>query len=174
MAVDSNNIRPVTLRRYDIQDEPAVWEIFRQVIQTGETYVIPSSTPRSQWSTYWLASYMSTWVASIENYIVGTYILKPNQIGSGNHIANASYMVHPKFQGMGIGKAMCEHSLEQARQQGYRGIQFNIVVSTNRAAIRLWERCGFEVIGITPGGFRHPEKGFVDTLIMFKSLLKNN
>lgn len=79
-------------------------------------------------------------------------------------------MVNPKYQGKGIGRRLCEHSVEFARQKGYLGIQFNIVVSTNTHAIAIWKKFGFEIIGTTPKGFRHKELGLVDTYIMIKDL----
>ena len=104
---------------------------------------------------------------------LGTYIIKPNQIDLGNHIANCSYMVNPNHQGRGIGKLLCEHSIEFAKQKKYLGIQFNIVVSTNINAIKLWKKFGFEIIGTTPKGFKHKGLGLVDTYIMFKDLAPN-
>ena len=88
----------------------------------------------------------------------------------GNHIANCSYMVSQNAQGKGIGKKLCEHSIQFAKESGYKGIQFNIVVSTNKGAIELWKKYGFEIIGTTSKGFRHSKLGFVDTYIMYKSL----
>ncbi len=105
-----------------------------------------------------------------DGQLLGTYIIKPNQIDLGSHIANGSYMVSPKAQGKGIGKLLCEHSIQFARESGYVGIQFNIVVSTNVRAIELWKKYGFQIIGTTPKGFRHPEQGLVDTYIMFLEL----
>ena len=113
---------------------------------------------------------MTTFVAEMDGKILGTYIIKPNQIDRGNHIANCSYMVHPNVQGKGIGKQLCQHSIEFAKESGYFAIQFNMVVSTNVGAVKLWEALGFRIIGTTPGGFRHPSIGLVDTYIMFQKL----
>ena len=104
--------------------------------------------------------------------LAGAYILKPNQPGYGSHIANASYMVEQEFRGHGLGKLMCAHSIEQAKQAGYRGIQFNLVVSTNIEAVKAWQTNGFEIIGTVPGGFYHVEKGYVDAHIFFLDLTK--
>ena len=102
--------------------------------------------------------------------IFGTYIIKPNQIDLGSHIANCSYMVHPNAQGKGIGKLLCEHSITNAKQLGYQAIQFNLVISTNLGAIKLWEKYGFEIIGTIPKAFRHLKLGLVDAYIMYKEL----
>lgn len=152
------------------QDLDAVWEIFSTVIQTGDTYTFSPETPKSKLKQYWFANYMNTFVAEEDKKIVGTYIIKPNQIDLGNHIANCSYMVHPQEHGKGIGKRLCEHSLAFAKESGYLGMQFNIVVSSNIGAVKLWEKFGFQIIGTTPNGFRHAKLGLVDTYIMYKAL----
>lgn len=152
-------------------DYDEVWNIFEKVISTGDTYVFDPNTAKDTLHKNWFADYMDTFVAVHENEkILGTYIIKPNQIDLGNHIANCSYMVNPTCHGQGVGKFLCEHSLNFARENGYLGIQFNIVVSTNTAAVELWKKYGFKIIGTTPKGFRHKTLGFVDTFIMYKDL----
>jgi GNAT superfamily N-acetyltransferase len=160
------------IRKADpVGDYDRVWEVFRRVIQTGDTYVFDPSTPKEEMSRLWFADYMDTFVAVDDHdIIVGTYIIKPNQIGLGNHIANCGYMVNPDHQGKGIGKLLCSHSIEFAKQKKYSAIQFNIVVSSNTNAVNLWKQFGFEIIGIAPKAFRHTELGLVDTYIMFKEL----
>ncbi len=149
-----------------------MWSIFEAVIQTGDTYVFLPDTPRSDLDQYWLAPYMHTYVAEVDGDAVGTYILKANHPGLGSHVANASYMVHPADQGKGVGSAMCAHSLEEARQMGFRAMQFNLVISTNEAAIHLWEKMGFAIVGALPGAFFQQELGYVDAYVMFKSLVE--
>ncbi|MCS7019344.1 MAG: GNAT family N-acetyltransferase [Cytophagales bacterium] len=154
-------------------DFDAVWEIFHSVIATGDTYVFDPHTPKDRLQQYWFADHMNTFVAVENNIIVGTYIIKPNQIDLGDHIANCSYMVHPCYQGRGIGKQLCEHSIQFAKAEGYTGIQFNMVVSTNQVAVQLWQKLGFNIIGTIPKGFRHQTLGLVDAYIMFKDLTQS-
>lgn len=151
-------------------DFEKVWDIFKNVILTGDTYVFDPNTPKDSLYKHWFTDYMDTFVAVDNDEILGTYIIKPNQIDLGDHIANCSYMVNPKHQGRGVGKLLCEHSINHARDKGYLGIQFNVVVSTNDTAVKLWQKFGFEIIGKTPNGFRHKTLGLVDTYIMFKDL----
>ncbi len=158
------------IREATEKDIEPVWEIFKEVIKTGDTYVFSPKTPKTKLKKNWFADYMRTFVSEEGNKVLGTYIIKPNQIDLGNHIANCSYMVNPNEQGKGIGKKLCEHSINIARASGYYGIQFNMVVSSNKVAVKLWEKFGFKIIGITPKGFRHSELGLVDTYIMFKEL----
>jgi ribosomal protein S18 acetylase RimI-like enzyme len=104
--------------------------------------------------------------------IVGTYILRPNQSGGGSHVANAAFMVAPEARGQGIGRAMGEHCLSEARRLGFRAMQFNFVVSTNQSAVRLWQQLGFKIVGTLSGAFRHPERGYIDVYVMYRSLLE--
>ena len=152
-------------------DYEKIWEIFSNVVKTGDTYAFDPNTPKEALDKIWFADYIDTFVAiGNDGAIVGTYFIKPNQVDLGSHIANCGYMVNPNYQGKGTGKLLCEHSLAFAKEKGYVGIQFNFVVSTNTNAVNLWKKFGFEIIGTTPKGFRHKELGLVDTYIMFKLL----
>jgi GNAT superfamily N-acetyltransferase len=102
--------------------------------------------------------------------IVASAVVKSNQLGFGDHVCNASFMVHPEHTGDGIGRQLAEAVLERARELGYLAMQFNAVVATNEPAIRLWRSLGFEVVGTIPEGFRHPLRGPVDLLIMHRRL----
>jgi ribosomal protein S18 acetylase RimI-like enzyme len=79
-------------------------------------------------------------------------------------------MVSPAARGSGVGRRMGEHCLSEARRLGFRAMQFNFVVSTNEAAVRLWQQLGFQIVGTLPGAFRHSQLGFVDAYVMFRTL----
>jgi len=98
------------------------------------------------------------------------YKIVANQRGLGSHVANASFMVDPSCSGRGIGRQMGEHCLEEARRLGYLAMQFNFVVSTNGAAVALWQKLGFAIVGTVPKAFRHSTLGYVDTYVMYRSL----
>jgi len=165
----------MNIRRADRHlDYDKVWEIFKTVISTGDTYVFDPNTPKESLQKYWFAENMDTFVAVDNDEILGTYFIRPNQIDLGDHIANCGYMVNPKYHGKGIGKILCQHSIDFAKENRFSGIQFNIVVSSNEGAVKLWERFGFKIIGTTPKGFRHSNLGLVDTYIMFKDLQGND
>lgn len=164
------NRHAMQIRKATKNDVDQIWDIFKTVMKTGDTYTFPVDTPKKDLDKYWLADYMTTFVAEQDGKIIGTYIIKPNQIGLGSHIANCGYMVHPNEHGKGIGQELCAHSIDFAKKQSYLGIQFNIVVSTNHAAIHLWKKFGFKIIGTTPKGFKHANLGLVDTHIMYLAL----
>jgi L-amino acid N-acyltransferase YncA len=120
---------------------------------------------------YWFGAETRTYVAEgEEGKVVGTYILRPNQPGLGSHVANAGYMVGEDGRGKGVGKAMCEHSLEEARRMRFHAMQFNMVVSTNETAVSLWKKLGFSIVGTLPQAYRHRELGLVDAYVMHRFL----
>jgi L-amino acid N-acyltransferase YncA len=160
----------VIIRKADSDDYDAIWDIFEAVIQDGDTYVFSPDTPKSDLIKHWLMPHMNTYVAEIDGDILGTYILKPNQIDLGSHVANGSYMVHPNAHRKGVGLAMAHHSLSQAKTLGFLALQFNFVVGTNKAAMGLWKKLGFALIGTVPEAFKHSQLGYVDALILYKKL----
>jgi L-amino acid N-acyltransferase YncA len=162
--------RRITIRLATRLDEDAIWDIFHAVIASGDTYTFDPQMSRQDALAYWLRSDTHTYVAENDSKIVGTYILKPNQPALGNHVANASFMVSPAARGLGIGKRMGEHCLVEARRLRFRAMQFNFVVATNDAAVRLWQQLGFKIVGTLPGVFRHSQQGFVDAYVMHRTL----
>ena len=151
-------------------DHDAIWKMFQATIATGDTFVFDASTSREKALAYWCAADAATFVAEHDGSVIGSYLLRPNQPGLGNHVANAGYMVDLSARGLGVGRALAEHSLEEARRRGYRAMQFNFVVSTNESAVHLWRQLGFHIVGTLPGAFRHAQQGLVDAYVMFRSL----
>jgi L-amino acid N-acyltransferase YncA len=152
-------------------DRDAIWKIFHEIVAAGDTYALDPKISREDALAYWFRADTQTYVAEKGGTVVGTYILRPNQLGPGSHVANAAFIVASNAQGSGVGRAMAEHCLAEARQMGFRAMQFNFVVSTNTRAIHLWKQLGFKIVGTLPGAFRHREKGYVDVYVMYRSLL---
>jgi ribosomal protein S18 acetylase RimI-like enzyme len=125
---------------------------------------------RVQALDYWFAPGHEVFVAEDASHVVGTYYLHANQHGGGSHVANCGYMTARQASGRGIARLMCAHSLERARQRGFRAMQFNFVVATNHRAVRIWQSFGFEIVGRLPGVFLHPTLGYVDALVMLRHL----
>ena len=153
------------------KDRDTIWNIFHAIVAAGDTYAFDPKISRDDALSYWFRADAHTYVAERDGRVVGTYILKANQPGPGSHVANAAFMVASDAQGSGVGRRMAEHCLSEARHLGFRAMQFNFVVSTNKGAIRLWKQLGFDIVGTLPGAFRHPKRGYVDVYVMFRSLL---
>jgi ribosomal protein S18 acetylase RimI-like enzyme len=173
----------LTIRSATDADRDAIWEIFREVIAAGDTYPLDSNISRDESLIYWFGKNANVYVAELDRLnrsssnqarVVGSYVLHPNQSGAGAHVANAAFMVPTIARGQGIGRAMGEHCLKEARRLGFRAMQFNFVVSTNELAVKLWQSLGMKIVGTLPVAFRHPEKGYVDVYVMFQSLLPAN
>ena len=161
----------ISIRPFVEVDWDEVWGIIEPVFRAGETYAISPDIYKEQAFRIWVSVPAATYVAVSEsNDILGTYYIKPNQSGPGAHVCNCGYIVAEHAQGQGVASEMCKHSQVEAVAQGFRAMQYNLVVSTNEGAIRLWQKLGFEIVGNLPGAFRHPVRGFVDARVMFKTL----
>ena len=151
-------------------DHDAIWTILEPMIRGGETYTLPRDMSKEQALDYWFSADRETFVWKENGEVLGTYFLKANQQGGGAHVANCGYVTSPAAQGRGIARQMCLHSLERARERGFRAMQFNFVVSTNERAIKLWASLGFDIVGRLPLAFEHPTQGFVDALVMYRQI----
>lgn len=141
------------------------------MFRAGDTYAIDPDITAEQAYQLWISAPAATFVASENNHILGTYYIKANQAGNGRHVCNCGYVVSEQARGKGIARLMCEHSQQQAIELGFRAMQYNCVVATNTAAIKLWQRCGFDIVGQLPQAFCHPQQGYVDAFVMYKSLV---
>ena len=147
-----------------------IWPIFHDIVAAGETYTYARDTTKEQAFELWMKAPRLTFVAEEDSRILGTYCIKTNQAGPGDHVCNCGYMVASAARGRGLATAMCEHSQEMAIKLGYKAMQFNFVVSTNEGAVKLWNKLGFATVGRLPKAFNHPSQGYVDALVMYKWL----
>ena len=148
----------------------SVWPLFRSVIAGGDTYSYPPDLRFEDARALWTTTPSRTFAAEADGRVVGCYMLKPNQPGLGDHVANCGYMVAPEARGRGIASAMCEHSMAEARRAGFTAMQYNFVVASNTTAVRLWQRHGFAIVGTVPGAFRHVTLGPTDIHVMYRFL----
>lgn len=158
-------IRPAT-----DADWPHLWAIIEPIMREGETFALPRDGDEATARGYFASTEKVNFVAEEDGFILGASYVRANQQGGGSHIANCGYMTASAARGRGIARALCAHSIDYCRSQGYTGIQFNFVVSTNQAAVHLWQSFGFEILARLPGAFAHPRLGYVDALVMFKPL----
>lgn len=158
------------IREATSEDFDQIWPIFQGIAVAGETYAYPRDITKEQAIKLWMDGPRKTYVFEEDGQILGTYYIKTNQSGPGDHVCNCAYMVSSAARGRGLATAMCEHSQKIARELGYKAMQFNFVVSSNEDAVRLWTNLGFATVGRLPKVFRHPSKGYVDALVMYKWL----
>lgn len=161
---------PIQIRPALSSDHDAVWEIIEPVIQAGDTYMYAPDSSRDKMLALWFDADKYTYIAEMEGKIVGTFFLKANQPDLGSHVVNAGYMVHPDFRGRGIAEQLCRFSLTEAKRLGFKAMQFNCVITTNEVAVRLWQKCGFSIIGTLPKAFQHQKLGLVDAHVMYQWL----
>ena len=159
-----------TVRGVKLEDADAIWRILEPVVRAGETYPLPREMNKDEALAYWMGTGHEVFVAEEDGEIVGTYFLKANQKGGGAHVANCGYVTAAAAQGRGLARMMCHHSIERAKERAFRAMQFNFVVATNANAVRLWQSCGFQVVGRLPDAFLHPRLGYVDALVMYRAL----
>jgi GNAT superfamily N-acetyltransferase len=153
------------------EDWPAIWSFMRGIVAAGETYSWDTDLDADTGRDYWMHPPPGRTVVAVDGgTVLGTAESHPNHGGPAAHVANAGFMVDPAHAGRGVGRALGEHVIAQARADGYRAIQFNAVVECNLAAVHLWRSLGFEVLATVPEAFHHPTEGYVGLHIMYRRL----
>ncbi len=154
------------------EDWPAVWPFLHLIVAAGETFSWDRDITEERARAMWFQQPPGRTVVAVDadGTVLGTAETHPNHRGPAAHIANAGFMVDPAHAGRGVGRALGEHVVEQARVDGYRAMVFNAVVETNTRAVALWRSLGFEILATIPEGFRHPEKGYVGLCVMHRRL----
>jgi len=149
-----------------------IWPILWEIVAAGETYCWPTDTTEEAARAWWMEKPGGRVFVAVDDdgTVLGTAEMHPNQPAAGSHIANAGFMVASTASGRGVGRALATHVLDRAGRDGYRAMQFNAVVETNTAAIRLWQSLGFSILATVPEAFEHPVDGFVGLHIMHRSL----
>ena len=150
-------------------DWPVIYTFFEQIVDEGHSYAFPAGLTEQTATGWWMEVPPGQTVVAVDgDIIVGSAKMGPNRPGRGAHIATASFMVDPAHQGRGVGRLLGDYVVAWGRDQGYHGMQFNAVVESNTAAVTLWKRLGFTVIGTVPEAFDHREHGYVGLHVMFQ------
>ena len=148
-----------------------IWPFFRDIVTEGETYAYPDDITAEQAQDLWtLGPDGFTAVAMDGDEVMGVALMQPNRPGRGSHVATASFMVSPAARGHGVGRQLGAYALGWAKDAGFRAMQFNAVVDTNSAAVRLWESLGFDTIGVVPEAFDSATHGLVGLRVMHRPL----
>lgn len=165
-----NHATAMNIREASREDFDRIWPFFHAIAAAGETCAYPRDITRDEAAALWIDAPRRTYVFEERGQILGSYYIATNHAGPGDHVCNCGYMVAPAARGRGLATAMCGHSQQIARSLGYKAMQFNFVAASNEGAVRLWHKLGFATVGRLPRAFRHPAKGYVDALVMYKWL----
>ncbi len=160
------------IRKYEEKDLPGMIQIWNKVVEDGVAFPQEEGLTEDSGKEFFAAQ---TFCGVAENQetgrVEGLYILHPNNVGRCGHICNASYAVDACVRGRHIGEQLVMHCIHQAAEEGFRILQFNAVVKTNTHARHLYERCGFQQLGIIPQGFKMKDGRYEDICPYYRELI---
>lgn len=160
----------IMVREFNAQDITEIREIWNQVVEEGNAFPQSDILIDENETMDFFATQTYTGVAEQDGKILGVYILHPNNIGRCGHIANASFAVAREARGTHVGEAMVRDCLWMAGRKGFKILQFNAVVASNRAAIKLYEKLEFERLGTIPGGFLNKNDEYEDIILFYHTV----
>ncbi len=152
-------------------DTAALYAIFQEVVGI-EGYFPNESGSFQEFQSLFFAPGSQVFVckSNTQGQVVGGFYLKPNFTGRGAHIANAAYMIKSSHRGKGLGTRLVEASLKIASEQGYRAMQYNMVLSNNTRAVELYKKLGFSIAGTIPEAICNADGSYQDGYILHKNL----
>lgn len=159
-----------TLDLFDKKDEKGLYKIFQEVVDSGSQFPYECSSIEEFHRQFFTPQGQVYVCHSISGEVVGGFYLKANYSGRSSHIANAAYMIRSADRGKGIGSLLIKASLHFAKDLGLLAMQFNMVLSQNKLAVKLYERLGFNVVGTIPQAVRNPDGSFQDGYVMYRKL----
>ena len=164
------------VRPFHDDDWPETWSALETAFRDGESYPCETDITEEEARRYWFGPKNSVYTAReiADHLFAGTYYIRPDQGGLGDHICNCGFVIALSARGKGYAANLCLNAQDEARRLGYLGMKFNLVVSTNDAAIKAWKRAGMETIGVTPNAFRSKRYGLVNAFIMYKDLTRTS
>lgn len=155
----------IEIREYQEEDRKAIIQIWNSVVEQGEAFPqMELLDERTGKQFFGEQTFTGVAYDTQSGETVGVYILHPNNVGRCGHICNASYAVKEAVRGQHIGERMVRHCIQTGREKGFKILQFNAVVSTNEAALRLYEKIGFRALGVITGGFLMKDGTYEDII----------
>lgn len=158
------------IRKTSPGDHVVLWNMLAPVFRAGETYAIDPQINEADALAYWTGADAGSYLIEDQSGALGTYYIKTNQQGGGAHVCNCGFITAPNSGGKGAARAMLGDALTRAKAAGYKAMQFNFVLANNARAIDIWHRAGFDTVGRLPGAFNHPKDGYIDALVMYRTL----
>jgi GNAT superfamily N-acetyltransferase len=166
-----SKVADVIIRVAEATDWPRIWPFFSAIVAAGETYAYPETLTQDSGEPFWMEQPPGLTVVAMDgDELLGSAKMGPNRPGRGAHVATASFMVDPTYQGRGAGRALGRYAVDWARAAGYHSMQFNAVVETNVVALKLWQSLGFQILTTVPEAFDHPSRGLVGLHVMYQRL----
>jgi len=161
----------IKIRPYQAKDTAQAVFIWNQVVEEGRAFPqMEALTEISGQKFFQEQSFTGVACEEETGRIAGLYILHPNNVGRCSHICNASYAVRQDIRGQHIGERLVMHCMEKAKELKFRILQFNAVVSSNTAALQLYQKLGFVRLGVIPEGFFMKDGTYEDIIPHYRIL----
>jgi L-amino acid N-acyltransferase YncA len=159
-----------SLKPFSQEDEGGLYEIFQEVVDSGTQFPYECSSLQ-EFHRQFFAPLSHVYVChSSNNEVVGGFYIRSNFSGRSSHIANAAYMIRWTHRGQGVGTLLAAASLEIAKNLGFQAMQFNMVLTQNIIALKLYEKLGFNIVGTLSKAVRNPDGSYQDGCIMYRKL----
>lgn len=106
----------MNIREARREDFDQIWPIFHEIAAAGETYAYSQDITKEQALKLWIDGPRKTYVFEEDGKILGTYYIKTNQAGPGDHVCNCGYMVSSAARGGVASPPRCVNTPKKSRE----------------------------------------------------------
>jgi len=168
--------KEVVLRTPRWEDLDDFLELINSIVDEGAEIMIDERKTREE-EVDWLSGVMARMekgktihvVAEVDGKVVASSEITRGGFRCDNHLGHLGIIIRSGYRDMGIGTEMMKVLLEQARIMGLKIITLS-AFSTNRRAIHVYEKAGFEETGRIPNGL-YKNGSYLDRVIMTKVII---
>jgi DNA-binding MarR family transcriptional regulator/L-amino acid N-acyltransferase YncA len=158
------------LRLFNSKDEEGLYRIFREVVDSGIQFPYEGNSIEEFHRQFFTSQGHIYVCHTLNGEVIGGFYLRPNFSGRSSHIVNAAYMIRSTYRGKGVGSLLIKASLHLAKDLGFRAMQFNMVLSQNTFAVKLYQKLGFSMVGVLQEAVRNPDGSYQDGYVMYRKL----
>lgn len=154
-----------------LQLPPTNWQRYRDlrlqaITDAPQSYLDTTEETMAMPEAEWQRQIGNMWFAQVSDELVGMIGVYQEQKQKLSHIANViSFWVNPEYRGQGFGRELLTKALQVAGQMnGVEKVQLGVVTS-QLAALALYESVGFERTGYLKKAVKVGEEYF-DKIMM--------
>lgn len=164
------------IRKPTMKDTPQLLKLINDLIKE-KAFIVMQEEQNMQGEKKWLKEMIKNiklnksvfLIAELDGQIIGSSSISKGSTKGDMHSGEIGIIIHQNARGMGIGKKLFESVILDVKKKLKLKIITLNLAKPNKIALKLYKKCGFQVVGIIKNGFHHYGR-YYDKVIMVKYL----
>lgn len=160
----------IDIRQANENDKDGIWEVLSTAVEQGNFCIYSYDMSYDDIMNHWQQPNHDIFVAtSDKDGIIGTFYLKPLEVGLSNHVVTGDFIVLGNDKSRGAMREMGNVAIREATNQGYSSFLIK-AIQHNRRVLKVFSELGFHVTGTIPRAYRNKNGRFLAFVLLIRSL----